>query len=353
MKVQEILEIINDRDIIDIMTSLGSGSPMKVHDGWLFQTICHNKEDGKKKLHYHSDTKTFYCYTECGNLGNIFSLVMKVRKCAFKEAYLFICEQMNISVSILRHGFNDTSDKVDISFINKFKKKQETETILNVYDDKVLNNFELLYHQNWIDDNISIKVMKEFGIRFDIMENRIIIPHYDIDGKLIGIRCRNFNEHKIEEGKKYMPIVFNKQLYNYPTSLNLFGLYQNKENIKKYKKIILVESEKAVMQHKSYFENSVCVACSGSALSKFQIELLHKIGVETIILALDKEYDEINTPEEELYRKKIKKMFIDKLIPYFNLEIIWDCENIIEKKMSPTDAGKEVFLELYKKRIML
>lgn len=352
MKPKELLDILTDNDVINILAELGSSYPRKVQDGYLFQTVCHNDYGGKFKLHYHSDTKNFHCYTECNSIGNIFSLIMKVKNCEFKEAYTFLCEKLNINISIVKHGFEDTSGKTDVSFINKFKIKKE-KIELNVFDEKVLRNFEDLYHYSWIEDNINCDIMKEFNIKFDILNNRIIIPCYDDINNLIGIRCRNFNEKLLEEGKKYMPIVHEKVLYNFPTSATLYGLNINKENIKKYRKVILVESEKSVMQYGSYFKDNICIAISGSAISTYQIELLRKYECETIVLALDKEFEKIDTKEEEIYKTKIQKAFINKLLPYFNVEVIWDVDNLLDKKDSPTDKGKDIFLKLYKKRILV
>ena len=42
--------------------------------------------------------------------------------------------------------------------------------------------------------------MDKYNIRFSPTQNKIIIPHYDINGRLVGIRGRALN---IEEVEKY------------------------------------------------------------------------------------------------------------------------------------------------------
>lgn len=349
MTQKEIIESLTDYDIVDIMISLGSEDPAFVRDGMLFTTICHGGQ--KKKLHYHSDEKTFYCYTHCGNIGNIFALVAKVRECSYRDAYEYVCSFFGIATTVLKYGF--THAKVDNSFIRKFEVKEEKKEELTPYDDKVLDRFwSNLFHKSWQDDHISIPTMKLFNIRFDISENRIIIPHYDIDNRLVGIRCRNFDEEKVEDGRKYMPITVNGILYNYSTHLNLYGLHMHKNAIKTFKKVIIGESEKFVLQHHTFYgDNSVAVAISGSAFSDEQMELLKSLDVEEVIIAVDKEFT--NEEEEKEYSEKINKTFISKLNPYFKVSIIWDRDNLLEHKMAPTDKGKEVFDKLYKSRIFI
>lgn len=351
MDAKEVLEIITTEDIINIMYELGSCSPKKASDGYLFQTICHNDPgEGKYKLHYHNKSKTFFCYTHCGHLSNIFNLVMKVLNYTFSEAFRYVCNKLGLRISTtLKYGFNE--NKVDNSFIQKFKIKKEEQLEIILRDPNVLNKYWNLYHHTWIEEYISINIMKVFNIKFDISRNRIIIPHYDIDGNLIGIKARHLEKYMIETGKKYMPITINDVLYNYPTSMNLFGLNINKENIKRYKKIIIGESEKFVMQHRSFYDDSIAAALNGSSLSKFQIQILRDLGVESVVLALDKEFE--NEEQEEIYKNKINKSFISKLHQYFNIEIIWDTEDLLDFKNSPTDKGKKTWERLYKKRIIL
>lgn len=351
MNTSQVIEQISDYDIVDILVDLGSDEPSFVRDGMLFNTICHNEAGyGKKKLHYHSETKTFFCYTECHNIGNIFKLVMKVRECSFREAYEYVCLKLNISTTSLKYGFSH--EKSDNSFIRKFNKKSIKKDAIEIRDDKVLNKFwSNLFHKSWIDDNISVEVMKIFGIRYDIYENRIIIPHFDENNNLIGIRCRYLDAKKVEEGKKYMPITVENVLYNYPTSLSLYGLNFNKNNIKKYKKVIIGESEKFVMQHRTYYEDSVAVAISGSFISQEQIEILKKYEVDEIIIALDKEFE--NEEEEKTYMEKVQYKFVNPLCKYFTISIIWDTENDLDLKDAPTDKGKQIFEKLYKNRFLI
>lgn len=349
---QKILDRITNDDIINIMEELGSDRYREVSDGILFRTICHNGEyNGKLKLHYHNNSKTFNCYTSCGYIGDIFSLVMHMKEWKYYKAFEFVCRFLNITIShsMISKGFKEVSDN---KFINKFLPKSDRMTTekLEPKNEDILSSFYNLYYEGWVKDHISIETMKIFNIKFNILDGCIVIPHYSISNDLVGVRGRFLKESMLNDGKKYMPLVINGELYNYPTSLNLFGLNINANNIFKYKKILIGESEKFVMQHYTYYPNdSIAVGLNGSALSDEQINIIKSLGVETVILALDKEYETIE--QEQQYAFKIRKSIINKLYPFFNIEIIWDRDGLIGFKDSPTDHGKETFEKLYKKRI--
>lgn len=353
MKASEIVKQMSDEEVIKILEDLGSDNYRYVNDGILFRTICHNgANSGKLKLHYHRDSKTFHCYTECGQIGNIFNLYMHMYGCEFNDAYVYICEELNISMANipLKYGFTEITDT---SFINKFNNNSNNIKLedLIVKDDNVLNRFSDMFYQKWIDEHISIETMKLFNIKFDILEGCIIIPHYNIAGDLIGIRARHLKENVIESFGKYMPLTIDGESYSYPTRLNLFGLNVNMLNIIKYKTIVIGESEKFVMQHKTFYpDTSTAVGLNGSVLSDEHIEILKGLGVETVVLALDKEYT--NQEESDRYSILIKRKIVDKLYPFFNVEILWDRWNLIDYKDAPTDKGKEIYEELYKNRII-
>ena len=78
--------------------------------------------------------------------------------------------------------------------------------------------------------------MDKFNIRYSTTQNKIIIPHYNADGQLVGIRGRALNEWEVENVGKYMPVQIEGKWYSHPLSLNLYGLNFNKEDIKKFER---------------------------------------------------------------------------------------------------------------------
>ena len=183
---------------------------------------------------------------------------------------------------------------------------------------------------------------------------KIIIPHYDMDGNLVGIRGRSYNIDDLIDGRKYMPAYLEKQCFKHPLGSCLYGLHENLAAIKKHKKIMLVESEKSVMQCYGYYgENCFVAATCGSSISPVQIDLLLKLGVEEVILAYDREND--TNPESEQtreYEQKLLKVVLP-LTKYMNVYIVMDYEGLLPPKGSPSDMGQETLEKLMKKKIYI
>ena len=348
MNASQVKQFLTQDNIYDLLKDLGGEPTWK--DVIVSRTCCHNgPNSGKHKLVYYHDSKTFQCYTNCGTL-DIFSLVQKVLNMDFYNSYSYICAKFGITRDF-KEGFE--TDKLDFSFFENFEKQEEFKTLPSLKE-KILFSYDDIYHIDWINDGISIESMRKFGIKFNIYNNQIVIPHYDENNKLVGVRVRNLNKDLVESGIKYSPIYWKNQVLKHPTGSILYGLNKNIENINKIKKIILFESEKSVLQLDTMNpELSIGVCLSGSNLTNHQIEILKTLDIEEVIIALDKEYDEIGSEQEKYYAKKIKETIIDKLSPYFIVSVIWDIEGLIDEKSSPTDHGKEIFNKLFKNRIFI
>ena len=86
--------------------------------------------------------------------------------------------------------------------------------------------------------------MDRRNICFDPKNYGIVIPHYDVNGRLIGIRERCLITEEAAIKGKYRPAYLNKQLYNHPLSFNLYNLNNSKDNIKRMKKAFVFEGKR-------------------------------------------------------------------------------------------------------------
>ena len=233
--------------------------------------------------------------------------------------------------------------------------KNNIDSLLPNYNPSVLYNFDKIYPSSWEQDYISVEAMQRFNISFFTTQWKAVIPHYDINGKLIGIRTRSFLKEDLDKGQKYMPLYFCKKGYKHPLHFNLYGIYENKEHIKRNKKIVLFESEKATMQCDTFFpNNNFTVALCGMNMSNYQRDLILSLGVDEVFIALDKQYQNVITSDTEQkeydkYIQRVKKI-ANKLVNYVNVYIIYDDEDILEYKDSPSDKGREVLINLMKKK---
>lgn len=354
MDAKKLKELITEEQIIQLVVSLGADIRAGSNDNevW-FRTICHGGDS--HKLYFYRDSKEFHCYTNCGQM-DIINLVQKVKNFTISEAISYISNMFGFGSYTMIEGFYDTpATSLDLEILSRYEEQPKQVDMTREFkyiNEDILNRFYKYYHPSFYNDGISIQTLYKFGIRYDILNQRVIIPHRDELGGLVAIRCRNLDEEMVEAGFKYMPITVDGKLLSDKTSKYLYGLYYNKDTIKKLKKVILLESEKAIMQLDTILEgNNIGLSLMSSSLSLIQVELLKELGVEEVIVALDKEYEEYGSKEEKAYAMKIRKGIINKLLPYFTVSIIWDRDNTLKLKESPTDKGAEVFYKLFRERI--
>lgn len=350
INLQELRESLQEEHIIKLVTNLGVDKFEDRESYIIFPTICHNprENDASMKLYYYKDSHMFHCYTECAENFDIFDLIKKVKE-VNKEEFDFYNTVTEIAELVEFNIFRESTYSGYISNVDSYKDKAPID--LKKYNPIVMDVFSNKLVPEWQEENITEKSKNKFNIRYYDYQNKVIIPHYDINGNLIGIRGRALNPEEIERYGKYAPVKVENTLYNHPLSFNLYGIYKNGADIRKYKTAIIFEGEKSVLLFEEYYDYNISVASCGSSLNYHQIELLIKqMGVTEIILAYDKEFDNFTSKEAVAYYDKLKKLCL-KYSNYCTFYFIYDFNNLLNLKDSPIDKGKEVFEKLLKSKV--
>ena len=224
---------------------------------------------------------------------------------------------------------------------------------LKTFDDTFLKNFSQPRIIPWEKEGISPEIMRLHKICYDPKNQGIIIPHYDINNNLIGIRERTLIKENEDKGK-YIPAIINNKMYNHPLSFNLYNINLSKDNIRRIKKAIVFEGEKSCLLYGSYFgiENDISLAACGSNLINYQVELLLSLDVQEIIIGFDRQYQEVGDDDWKRWTKKLTSIH-KKYSPVVQISFLFDKEHLLNYKSSPIDEGKDKFLYLFKNRIQL
>lgn len=361
--------------VFDLVAELG-GEPRMESGFFISKTICHNHAgEGSYKLYYYDNTKLFRCYTDCGTSFDIYELVRKIKnnskdlksyynkegKVCYREWELFDAVEfvaIYYGYSPKTFDFQKTQEKLkDWEVLNNYeqinKDEQEQRVELRIFDNKILQYLPRPRIITWEQEGIKKEVMDHRGIAYDPKNQGIVIPHYDINNQLVGIRERTLIKEEENFGK-YRPAILNGVMYNHPLGFNLYNLNNSKNNIKIIKKVIVYEGEKSSLLYASFFgeENDISVAVCGSSLITYQVKLLLSLGVEEIIIAFDKQFKEIGDEEWERWTKKLYDIHT-KYGAYVQISYLFDKKDLLDYKDSPVDKGKETFLKLFKNRIML
>ena len=361
---KEIRDALTEEQIFELLNEWG-GDPEYTDFGIISSTICHNKPgDGSRKLYYYFNSKLFHCYTGCADPSfDIFELTIKIANIQFNKIY-----DLNDAVRYIAYRFGilgefddqGLSNSEDWEILNNYNRIQEIElkkleVQLKEYDSNILNRLNYSVKISpWLKEGISQEAINNAHVGFFPGGDQITIPHYDVEGRFIGLRGRTLCKEDAEKYGKYRPIIINKKLYNHPLGMNLYNLNNSRKNINLMGKAIVFESEKSSLLYQSYFgiENDISVACCGSNLSAYQVQLLVEAGAEEIIVAFDRQFQEIGDKEFQHLKSNLLKLH-NKHKNFVKITFVFDKNMLTGYKDSPIDCGPEIFLQLFKERIVL
>lgn len=341
---------LNDEDIVAILKMYGVEPVYDTPTALIYPTVCHNLSGGSPKLYYYKNDHIFKCYTHCNDMFDIFTLLVKMHD--LRNNAISIPQAITICGLDADDftGEKTSNVKDDIDYLYNLLHTTNQIVELPKLDQKILQRFvfDKYVLQLWVHEGISYQTMEKYGIAYDPINNCIIIPNFDVEGNLISIRGRYLDGDAVA---KYRPINWGRQTLSHPSALNLFGLNVNKANIQKQRRAIIFESEKSVMMMDTIYGDKNCsVATLGQNISKQQIQLLLKLGVNEVILAYDADYKTYSETAE--VRNKYVKI-AQRLKPYFNVAVLMDLDHILGYKDSPVDRGQAKFEEILKNRIYI
>ena len=375
--LEDIKNNLTINQIYEFLADAG-GEPQMHGDIIISRTICHNPPgQGSFKLYYYDNTKLFKCYTACPeNSFDIFELTLKIKKLAGEQIVYWSKDAIQTTRSwdlpdavryvAIYYGLEAPEEKFfekrrelqDWQILSKLEAKKLQKSnkqivSLKVFEDNFLKNMPQPKIIPWIKEGITPEIMKIHNICYDPKNQGIIIPHYDINNNLIGVRERTLIKENEIYGK-YIPATINGKMYNHPLSFNLYNINISKDNIHNIKKAIVFEGEKSTLLYGSYFglNNDISVAACGSNLINYQVDLLLSLGVQEIIIGFDRQYQELGDNDCRKWTKKLTEIN-NKYNSKVQISFLWDKEHLLNYKDSPIDQGPEIFMELFKNRIQI
>ena len=351
MNLEELKDSLTDEDVMKILQRLGATNAQDNGNYLTFPTVCHNEHEGDagKNLIYYKDSKLFHCFSECSETFDIYQLVKKRfenfepdQDTHLASLFYFVYNYIDIDSRGIR-----LQPQTYKKMATKYEAK-DIEHLLPEYNASAVEAFLTYYPVEWLNDHISKESMDKYNIRFDHQKTAVVIPHYDVHNRLIGMRQRNLNKESAEKYGKYRPMYIEGIVYSHPLAFNLYGFNVVKDNIKKYKTVIVAEGEKAALQaHTLFGEDNVVVSTCGSSFNRWQLMLLLQYGnVNEVIIAFDRE----EKKGESVYFNKLWEM-CKKYSSYTNMSFIYD-NNTLGMKENIFDLGdKDECLELIRKRV--
>lgn len=329
-RIKEML-LSNPQSIENILNKLNFYKVRKYRD----EIICGNSENGKgNSIHIKIDETLISSDFKYGINSSFISFLMKKRDLEFKDIIKIIKDELGVE----SFSFSNKNNGV-FGGVYKKIKKNESSNKYNILDELILKPYKNKFNTRFLEDGINLETQRKFNIGYDVENQAIIVPWWDYEGNLIGIMLRFNNDN--DDFIRWMPIIpFSKKN-------TLYGYSNNYKYLECCDTVYILESEKGVMQLDSMGINTgVSLGCS--SISQEQIKKIISLQPKRIVYCFDE-----GLPEDLIIKYvKITK----RLVKYNHIQVgyIYDDNNDIlpkNSKYSPTDLGKEVFLQLVKEKI--
>ena len=276
-------------------------------------------------------------------------LALLKQPCSFLDACQFILDTTNINPDSISRVKKE-GHVYDWSNLERFIRVRKYGNQLSEYNRNIIDTLPPLYPQAWIDEGISEETMDKYQIRYYERCNQTVIPCFDDEARLVGVRVRNWDKDRVEQAK-YMPLVtLDGQCYKFNTNQVFYGINYNKPEIERTGKVIIVESEKAVMKLDTYMgRHNIALGMYGSNLGIQRRNQLLKMGVNTVSYVVDNDFIGQDDEFFEQWREKIQH-FIKLWDGFCRVEIVWDNLGLLGPKENATDRTKEVWEQLWENR---
>lgn len=334
MKPKELKEYIIEHDrIVDLLNSAGMHS---IEDKGEYISCAFPDGDNTlgclvyKSLYIRSHTRNIENKHGCS--PDIFDLIEFVTE---KSAIPYTMNFLGLS-----DGSVDISTKINdgLDVYRKAKKRKSFKKDVKELPESILDRYYDTCHILLVKDGILPQIAKKWNVRLDIESDRITFVHrHWYTGKILAIIGRtiipSWKELKIN---KYM-LVAGK---GYQKSDNLYGLYENMQDVKEKRILIIVEGEKSVIKLWQYgFKHACSVGCHD--ISDRQLGIISMLGIDEVVVCWDSDVE----TEHTMKTCKALKSVVNK-VSYIDVSKI----KVFDGKNSPCDKGIKKWRLLYSHR---
>lgn len=364
---RKLKQNLTTNQIIEIVESLGANVYSQNNQEVVFYSCCHHllPMEHKPKLYYYIDTQSFFCYS-CSSAFDIIALVrerwrLENKDFTFMDIVDYIMRIAGIELESVQRLVPRMKENVrwqDI--LGKYSHIKNNESPLKKWDKHILDFFEEVYPLDWVEEGISLETMYHYNIKYYRLRNQTVIPCYDEHNDLVGIRVRNWQPQSNskydslktladfetcssnKDAKKQTEIYGTD--FKFPTNRILYGLNVNQYAIEAKKKVIIVESEKAVLKsHTWYGHNSIATSLFGSFLNNKRRNMLLKKEIDEVIIVPD--YDYASTKNKTSYTRWWDKQMkiAQKFAGFCPVSIVMNYKNYVPHKDNAFDVSKTKF----------
>jgi DNA primase len=296
-------EVKQKNDIVEV---IGQYTTLK-KAGRTYRGLCPFHSEKTPSFFVYPEQQSWHCFGACNTGGDVFAFIMKKQGVSFGDALRLLADRTGIIVPVKMERKEDRNEKDRLYEINQtaaqyFQQQLTTGAAekarsyltkrgVNI---KTITQFQLGYAADewealkghlleigYTEKDLLIAgliISGEDGRSHDRFRNKIMIPIFDIKGRVTGFGSRVLDDSQPKYINSPQTPVFDK-------SGSLYGINFAAENIRKQDVVVIVEGYMDVIIPHQYGITNV-VASMGTAINEKQITIIKRL-TKNVALALD------------------------------------------------------------------
>lgn len=298
-KIDEVREAT---DVVDLI----SGYVTLKKKGQNFFGLCPFHTEKTPSFSVNPDKQIFHCFG-CSAGGNVFTFLMRSEGISFPESIKFLAQRAGIQIVYDKKDEVRSQENEALYYVNEFAAKFFQESLQSKKGEHALkylkerglssenikvfglgyappgwqslitqakntsNDLELLHRAG-------LTLKKEEGGYYDRFRDRIIFPILNLSGRAVAFGGRKLSEK--DDSPKY---INSPGTSVYEKGKMLYGLFQNRDEIRKQKKSVFVEG---YMDLLSLVANDIknVVASLGTSLTEEQSRLILRYSKHAVLI---------------------------------------------------------------------
>ncbi|HIJ79727.1 MAG: DNA primase [Desulfobulbaceae bacterium] len=295
------------KDVAEISEIIGEHVKLQ-RAGTNFKGLCPFHNEKTPSFTVNPDRKTYHCFG-CNEGGDVFNFMMNFHRMTFPEALKELARKYQIVLPEnysnkqdqeraqkrdALHAANQKAAEIFHNLLRTDPRAQRARDYLNErgIPPEIADEFLLGFAPDSWDflekslrrEKISSEAAKEAGLIvanerggfYDRFRNRVMFPISGITGQIVGFGGRILGDGQPKYMNSPESLVFDK-------SRTLFGLYQNREHIRKSRQCIIVEGNFDLLSLVVHGVRNV-VAPLGTALTQPHVRALKGYADEAVLL---------------------------------------------------------------------
>lgn len=306
---QTIDKIMDAADIVDVISEFVNLR----RSGSSYKGLCPFHDDHTPSFFVSPSRGIYKCFT-CGKAGNVVRFVMDYEQLSYPDALRWLARRYHIEIKereLSTEEKREESERESMLIVNEWAAKWFANILDRDVDgraigmqyfrsrgfrDDIIKKFNLGFAPSGRDTmtraalkagykeeflvGTGLTVRRDDGTLYDRFSGRAMFPWFSVGGKVVAFGGRVLDSRTKGVAQKY---VNSPDSPVYHKERELYGLFQAKRAIAKEDSVYMVEGYTDVISmHQAGIEN--VVANSGTALSVYQIRLLHRFTNNIVLL---------------------------------------------------------------------